>query len=133
MTLRAVLLDDLGVLSSTPESVEDLVPHLRAAGLRTAVLSNADGPPRPGLLELVDVVRLSGLTGLPKPLPEAYLSAAAALGVAPGECVVVDDLERNVRGAVAAGCVGVLHRTRRATLEELVVLLGERAVGPVLP
>jgi putative hydrolase of the HAD superfamily len=123
--LLGVVLDDLGVLSQTPEPLDDLVPVLRAAGLRTAVLSNAPRV-RAGLPE-VDAVLVSGATGLTKPDPAAYAGAAAALRLAPAQCVVVDDLVRNVRGAASAGCVGVLHRTRRDTLAELAVLLGDRA------
>ena len=119
-----MLLDDLGVLSQTAEPLVDVVPLLRAAGLRTAVLSNADGPPRPGLVGLADVVLLSGVTGLRKPHPAAFLDAAAHLGVPPGECAHVDDLPANVRGAAAAGLVGVLHRTRAETVAELEALLG---------
>ncbi|HUE30747.1 MAG TPA: HAD family phosphatase [Verrucomicrobiae bacterium] len=39
----------------------------------------------------------------PKPAPDAYLAAAAALGLAPGECAVVEDTERGLRAALAAG------------------------------
>lgn len=112
------------MLSQTPEPLVDVVPLLRAAGLRTAVLSNADGPPRPGLAGLADLVLLSGETGLRKPDPAAFVDAAARLGVPPGECVHVDDLPVNVRGAVAAGLVGVLHRSRAETVAELEALLG---------
>ena len=38
-----------------------------------------------------------------KPAPDAYLAAAAALGLAPGECAVVEDTERGLRSALAAG------------------------------
>ena len=38
-----------------------------------------------------------------KPAPDAYLAAAAALGLAPGECAVVEDTERGLRAALAAG------------------------------
>ena len=38
-----------------------------------------------------------------KPAPDAYLAAAAALGLAPAECVVVEDTERGVRAGIAAG------------------------------
>ena len=121
---RAVVLDDAGVLSQTDEPIADVVPVLRSAGLGTAVLSNADGPPRPGLAGLVDVVLLSGETGVRKPDPAAFALAARRLDVAPGECVFVDDLPANVRGAAVAGLVAVVHRTRSATLAELAVLLG---------
>jgi HAD superfamily hydrolase (TIGR01509 family) len=39
----------------------------------------------------------------PKPAPDSYLAAAAALGLAPGECAVVEDTERGLRAALAAG------------------------------
>lgn len=39
----------------------------------------------------------------PKPAPDAYLAAAAALGLAPGACAVVEDTERGLRAALAAG------------------------------
>jgi beta-phosphoglucomutase-like phosphatase (HAD superfamily) len=38
-----------------------------------------------------------------KPDPEPYLVAAARLGVAPADCLVVEDSERGLRAAVAAG------------------------------
>jgi HAD superfamily hydrolase (TIGR01509 family) len=59
-----------------------------------------------------------------KPDVEIYRLTAARLGLAPGECVFVDDLAVNVRGAVAAGLVGVHHTSVPTTLAELNVLLG---------
>ena len=44
-----------------------------------------------------------------KPHPDPYLAAARRLGVAPERCLVVEDTERGLRAAVAAGmrCVAV--------------------------
>src|SRR5262249_21115620 len=42
-----------------------------------------------------------------KPAPDAYLAAARALGLAPAECVVVEDTARGVRRGVAAGMLVV--------------------------
>jgi len=39
-----------------------------------------------------------------KPHPEPYLTAAAALGVAPGDCVAIEDSATGVTSAEAAGC-----------------------------
>jgi len=119
----AVLLDDLGVLSQTPDG--SLLPYVReprTRGLLTAVVSNADGPSRPGL-EKLGLVVLSGDTLLRKPDPAVYLLAAQRLRVAPARCVVVDDLAVNVRGAVAAGMTGVHHVSLERTLQELAALL----------
>ncbi|SDJ22917.1 haloacid dehalogenase superfamily, subfamily IA, variant 3 with third motif having DD or ED [Frankineae bacterium MT45] len=40
-----------------------------------------------------------------KPHPEAYLTAAARLGVDPGECIAIEDSPTGVASAEAAGCV----------------------------
>lgn len=39
-----------------------------------------------------------------KPHPEPYLTAAAALGVAPEDCVAIEDSSTGARSAEAAGC-----------------------------
>lgn len=39
-----------------------------------------------------------------KPHPEAYLTAAAALGVDPADCVAIEDSATGTRSAEAAGC-----------------------------
>jgi HAD superfamily hydrolase (TIGR01509 family) len=41
----------------------------------------------------------------PKPDPEAYLKAAATLGVEPGHCIVIEDSAMGVAAGEAAGCV----------------------------
>jgi putative hydrolase of the HAD superfamily len=130
---RGLVVDDLGTLRSAPgrpvgdDGIAALVRAARAAGLRTAVLSNADAvDPAAGFDDLVDVVLVSGRTGLRKPDPAAFLDAAARLGVAPAGCLVVDDLPENVRGAVAAGMTAVLHRDDAATAAEVQALLSVR-------
>jgi HAD superfamily hydrolase (TIGR01509 family) len=40
----------------------------------------------------------------PKPAPDLYLAAAAACGVPPGECLVVEDSAPGVVAGLAAGC-----------------------------
>lgn len=97
----------------------------RAAGFKTALLSNSWGNdyPRESWQSLFDVTVISGEVGMRKPDPGIYLHTAAALGVAPGECVFVDDLAHNVRGAAAAGMVGVHHTDTARTLAELETLL----------
>ncbi len=48
---------------------------------------------------IIDVIQV----GVRKPAPEPYLAAAEALGVPPDECLFVDDLPVNCRGAEAVG------------------------------
>ncbi|MEU4801857.1 HAD-IA family hydrolase [Actinosynnema sp. NPDC023587] len=135
MGVRGLVLDFGGVLTDHGEDGEvgavtepPLVTAARRArrhGLRTAILSNADGlwAPPDEWRDLFDVVITSGEVGYAKPDRRIYLLAAARLGLDPGRCVFVDDLAVNVRGAAAAGMVGVHHRSVRSTLEELEVLL----------
>jgi len=39
-----------------------------------------------------------------KPHPEPYLTAAAALGVEPAECIAIEDSDTGAKSAAAAGC-----------------------------
>jgi len=107
-------------------SMLEAVRHARAAGLATALLSNSWGNeyPREGWTELFDVVVISGEVGLRKPEPEIYRLAAGRLGLAPAQCVFVDDLMPNIRGAQAVGMVGVHHVSPHQTIDELESLFG---------
>ncbi len=56
-----------------------------------------------GLLRFFDFALTNAEYERHKPHPEPYLSAAARLGVAPGECLVIEDTERGLDAALAAG------------------------------
>lgn len=98
----------------------------RTAGLKTALLSNSWGNsyPRETWDELFDVVVISGEVGMRKPDADIYLHTADRLGLTPQECIFVDDLAHNIRGAAAVGMVGVHHTDVAVTLAELEILLG---------
>lgn len=63
-----------------------------------------------------------------KPHPEPYLTAAAALGVSPGECLAIEDSNTGAKSAETAGClvlvvenhVPVLDSERRVFADSLV-------------
>ena len=57
-----------------------------------------------------------------KPDEEIFRHTAELLHLEPAECVMVDDLQPNIQGAVAAGMVGVLHKSYHQTLDELEIL-----------
>jgi epoxide hydrolase-like predicted phosphatase len=103
-----------------------VVRRARRAGIRTALCSNSWGNeyPREGWDQLFDAVVISGEVGMRKPEPRIYALTAERLGLRPDECVFVDDLGPNVRGAVAAGMVGVRHVSTEQTTAELEILLG---------
>ncbi len=84
---------------------------LDAAGLPCAIGSN--GPLRkmeimfalhPGLWQRFGGRVFSAQTmGAPKPAPDVYLHAAKVMGVAPQDCVVIEDSVSGLRAAQAAG------------------------------
>ena len=96
---------------------EDTIPvlrKLRAAGYRTAIVSNAPwgSPPqswrrelrRLGLAALVDSVAICGDVGWRKPAPQIFEHAAAELGVRCRECLFVgDDPRWDIEGSAAVG------------------------------
>ncbi len=51
-----------------------------------------------------DVVVTGDVVGRGKPHPEPYLTAARLLGVAPEDCLAIEDSEPGTTSAVAAGC-----------------------------
>jgi HAD superfamily hydrolase (TIGR01509 family) len=120
--LRALVMDYAGVLTEGPELL-DLVHRARAAGIPTALVSDAAAVPEP-CAAAFDLVVLGAALGVRKPDPEVYRRVAARLGVPVGECVVVDDHARNVRGARAAGAVVVHHHEPDTTIFEVDALLG---------
>jgi epoxide hydrolase-like predicted phosphatase len=116
----------LGGLAELEDDMVALVGRARDAGLRTALLSNSWGDHYPDQLwsGLFDDVVISGRVGLRKPEPAIFELTCDRLGLEPAQCVMVDDLSHNVRGAVAVGMVGVLHTSYQRTAEELSVLFG---------
>ncbi len=56
-----------------------------------------------GLVDLIEVMVCAGETAKGKPAPDPFLAAAEALGVAPERCIVFEDADLGVQGAIAAG------------------------------
>jgi epoxide hydrolase-like predicted phosphatase len=109
------------------EAMAEGVRRARKAGVKTGLISNSWGEGlayEPALLEeLFDAVVISGDVGMHKPEPEIFLLGAERIGVAPGDCVFVDDLRENCAGAEAVGMTAILHRGADGTLEQLEELL----------
>ncbi|MBR7827566.1 HAD family phosphatase [Actinospica sp. MGRD01-02] len=108
--LMGRLLEDLTPARSVLRAVKDA----RAAGVRTAVLSNSLGrhPHDPyaayDLEAHFDVVVLSDEVGLRKPDPRIFQLTADRLGLSTAECLFADDTEENLPPAEALG-MGVVH------------------------
>ena len=109
------------------ERMVDAVRRARAAGVPTGLISNSWGRTTYDeqlIHELFDAAVISGDVGLHKPEPEIFRLGAEKIGLAPEECVFVDDLRENCEGAEAVGMTAILHRGADSTLPELERLLG---------
>jgi putative hydrolase of the HAD superfamily len=109
------------------EDMVDALRRARAQGVRTGLISNSMGAgryDRSTFPELFDGVVISGDEGMHKPEPAIYELGAARVGLAPGDCVFVDDLRENCDGAEAVGMTAVLHRGADTTVPRLEELLG---------
>ncbi len=98
------------------EPVIGILKRVKAAGYPLVLLSNTDTE-RFGFVKrtypevlFFDAYALSYELGLLKPDAAIYLEAARRAGSEPGECVFVDDMDENVKGAEAAGLRGILYR-----------------------
>lgn len=103
-----------------------LLDRLDAASIPYAVGSNGSDHKmqvtlgqHPAILSRLQGRLFSGQTlGKPKPAPDLWLHAAAALGADPAQCVVVEDSPTGARGAKAAGmrCYGYMPHGNNAAL-----------------
>jgi putative hydrolase of the HAD superfamily len=110
----------------------DFVREVRDRGLRTALLTNNVREWEPlwrGKLreidELFEVVVDSAFVGMRKPDPAIYELTVARLGVAPEECVFVDDLEINCDAARSLGMSAVRFEHAGQAIPELRSALAE--------
>jgi putative hydrolase of the HAD superfamily len=86
---------------------------LRAAGIRTALLSNMPAPIRDYILDCAwlpdfDARVFSCDFGRTKPAPEIYQHCLEQLGVSAPEALFLDDREPNIRAAEALGLPAIL-------------------------
>lgn len=118
----------LADLKPRPE-VLDMVAHLRVGGIPVGVLSNSwgtgDYDPYRGydLQANFDAVVISDQVRLRKPDPKIYLRAADALGLAPGECIFVDDTAANLPAAQELGMAVVYFTDTTAGIAKIDRLL----------
>jgi HAD superfamily hydrolase (TIGR01509 family) len=95
---------------------EALLVHLEQVGVPFALATNARRESaiadigRAGLARFLGPELIHGrdMVARPKPAPDVFLLAAATLGVDPAACVVFEDSDPGVIGAVAAG-MRVVH------------------------
>lgn len=97
-----------GVAASTPwqPGARELLEALASAGVRMALVTSSFevlAEPFARAAGCFEVVVAGDRVREPKPSPEPYLTAAAALGVPVERCVAVEDSRSGIASAVAAG------------------------------
>ncbi len=107
---------------------------VRAAGLATACLTNNvtgehDRPDIEDVMRRFDVVVESSKVGVRKPEPRFYEIACELLGVAPPECVFLDDLGINLKPAKAMGMTTIKVGDPATAIAELESVLGLGLAG----
>jgi len=124
---RAGLVERMFGYIRADEEMLDALRQARTQGVRTGLISNsmgADRYDRSTFPELFDGVVISGDVGLHKPQAAIFELGCERVGLAPKDCVFVDDLHENCAGAEAIGMTAVLHRGAESTLPRLEELLG---------
>ncbi len=109
----------------------DVVDRLRAKGTPLHAITNWSAETWPGglqahprLAEIFGVIVVSGQEGILKPDPRIYRLLCDRAGVAPEDCVFIDDGLHNVVGAMAVG-MDAIHFT---DADRLAAALAERGL-----
>ncbi len=101
--------------------------ELRAAGFKTAILSNMHADPLEamnasleyGWIADFDAAVFSCRIGIVKPEPGIYLKCLEALGAEAGECIFIDDSPKNVAAALELGMKGIVFRSEEETARQV--------------
>jgi beta-phosphoglucomutase len=136
-----------------PGAVE-LLTELRQAGIKIAIGSASKNAhtviEKLGIGHLVDAIADGDSVERPKPAPDVFLYAAKQLGLAPAQCVVIEDATVGIAAAIAGGMrsigIGPITRVGAADiilpnlvgvheidLQTQLALTAHDAPAPVLP
>lgn len=113
----------------TKKGLHELLAYLKETGRKIAVATATDREraddylTRAGVHAHFDVFVCGDMVHKGKPDPEIYLTACRALGLAPEECMALEDSPNGIRSAHAAGCVAVMVPDLSEPDEELLPLL----------
>lgn len=133
--IRAVIFDCFGVVLNaiTNEQQSAVVSYVQSlkGQYKLGMLSNVysrDGIERhfaPGVLDdLFEVIVASGEVGVEKPDPKIYYLTAEKLGVAPEECLFIDDIGRFTAAAEAVGMQTVTFLDPYISIDDIKQKLG---------
>jgi HAD superfamily hydrolase (TIGR01509 family) len=119
--LEGVLLKMTGDMPWRPGAL-GLLESLAEAGVRCGLVTMSYASFVAPILrhlppETFRVVVTGDQVGQGKPHPEPYLTAAAALGVPPEECLAIEDSNTGAKSAEAAGCLVLVVENHVPVLE----------------
>ena len=103
----------------------ELLAELKRRGITTAVATATDLErtekylKKTGLYDYFDTIISAVMVKQGKPAPDIYLYACEQLGLAPGECMAVEDSPNGVMSAYRAGCKVVMVPDQTEPDEEL--------------
>lgn len=94
--------------------LRELLAYLASHGIPAALATSTDRAKAMGYLKMaeVDTYFSAAVCGAEvshaKPAPDVFLAAADALGVPPGDCLVLEDSPNGLKAARAAGCRAIV-------------------------
>ncbi len=125
--IRAVIFDHFGVLvneQGVDPALKDLIVQQLHGRVKLGILSNMNDNVVADFLGeqlagCFDKIMISGELGVGKPDQRAFLLAAHELNEFAGDCLFIDDSERNVAGAESIGMVGVHYTNHENLVQKL--------------
>jgi HAD superfamily hydrolase (TIGR01509 family) len=105
--------------------IHELLDALKERGIKTAIATSSPMDrataylSRLGLLEKFDCICSGHEVKQGKPAPDIYLYAAASIGVAPENCLAIEDSPAGIESAYRAGCMPVLVPDLDGSTEEM--------------
>ena len=119
----------MGAASAPRPAMLQALERIRAAGLKTAALTNnwepeGESEGSRALKPHFDVFIESSVVGLRKPDPRIYELACREIGVAPAEAVFLDDIGSNLKTARQLGMATIKVNDPVSAIAELEALLG---------
>jgi putative hydrolase of the HAD superfamily len=122
--IRALIEVDSRSWSHPAPLVPQWARDLRAAGLKTAILSNMPATVRDHILRCSWLPEFDSRTfscdvGVCKPQPRIYKDCLQQLGVEPADALFLDDRQANVRAAETLGLHAILFRDASSAAREI--------------
>lgn len=107
---KGILLDTLKINKEVLDIAHKLSSKVRISVLSNTIAEHALILKQHGVYQKFNPVVLSYQVGMRKPEPEVYPKAAKLAGCKPANCLLIDDLMKNLEGAKKAGFQAIHYR-----------------------